>query len=131
MIGCVVRLILWCVNEREYFLCHFSLKSVEINNLNVGEFLFGMVIWEVYIVLLDRGFSGKSLGTDMLMDVVVEVVVVEAMDVVQVVQVWFIVFFRRVCLGDVMGVRVVVEVVVGAVVLVSAVVLVWWRCSVV
>ena len=67
----------------------------------------------------------------MLMDVVVEVVVVEAMDMVQVVQVWFIVFFRRVCLGDVMGVRVVVEVVVGAMVLVSAVVLVWWRWSVV
>ena len=55
---------------------------------------------------------------------VVEVVVVEAMDVVQVVQVWFIVFLRRVCLRDAMGVRVVVEVVVGAVVLVSAVVLV-------
>ena len=128
MIGCVVRLILWCVNEREYFLCHFSLKSVEINNLNVGEFLFGVVIWEVYIVLLDRGFSGKSLGTDMLMDVVVEVIAVEAMDVVQV---WFIIFFRCVCLGVVMGVRVVVEFVLGAVVLVSAVVLVWWRWSVV
>ena len=25
----VVRLVLWCVNGREYFLCHFSLISVD------------------------------------------------------------------------------------------------------
>ena len=62
MVGCVVRLILWCVNGRAYFLCCFSLKSVEINKLNVGRYLFGMVIWEVYFVLLDRGFSGRTLG---------------------------------------------------------------------
>ena len=31
MVGCVVRLVLWCVNGREYFLCRFSLNSVEMN----------------------------------------------------------------------------------------------------
>ena len=60
----------------------------------------------------------------MLMDVVVEVVVVEAVDVMQV---GFFVLFWRGCLGDMMGVRVVMEVIVGSVVLVGVVVLVWWR----
>ena len=31
VVGCVVRLVLLCVNGRGYFLCHFSLKSVEMN----------------------------------------------------------------------------------------------------
>ena len=54
----------------------------------------------------------------MLMDMVVEFVVVEAVDVVQA---GFFVFFQNGCLGNMMGVRVVIEVVVGAVVFV------WWR----
>ena len=47
--GCVVRrvvrLVLWCVNGKGYFLRCFSLKLVEMNGLSVGGFLFGMVIW--------------------------------------------------------------------------------------
>ena len=31
VVGSVVRLVLWCVNGSEYFLCRFSLKSVEMN----------------------------------------------------------------------------------------------------
>ena len=31
VVGCVVRLVLWCVNERGYFLCRFNLKSVKMN----------------------------------------------------------------------------------------------------
>ena len=31
VVGCVVRLVLWCVNGRGYFLCPFSLKLVEMN----------------------------------------------------------------------------------------------------
>ena len=58
----------------------------------------------------------------MVMDVMVEVVV-EAVEVVR--AGFFFVFFRRGCLGDIMGVRVVIEVVVGVVVLVL------WRWSVV
>ena len=108
VVGCVVRLILWCVNGRGYFLCCFSLKSVEMNGISVGGFLFGMVIWEVCFVLSKRGFLGKMVGMDMLMDVVVEFVVVEAV---------------------VMGVRGLVEVVVGAVVLFGVLVLVWWMWS--
>ena len=73
-------------------------------------------------LLLERGFLGKMVGADVLMDMVFEVVVVEAVDVVQA---GFFVFFQNGCLGDMMGVRVVIEDVVGAVVLV------WWRWSVV
>ena len=55
VVGCVVRrvvrLVLWCVNGRGYFLCCFSLKLVEMNGLSVSGFHFGMVIWED--VLLD------------------------------------------------------------------------------
>ena len=38
VVGCVARLVLWCVNGREYFLHCFSLKSVEMemNGLWVG-----------------------------------------------------------------------------------------------
>ena len=48
VVGCVVRhvvrLVLWCVNGRGYFLRCLSLKSVEMNRLSVGGFLFEMVI---------------------------------------------------------------------------------------
>ena len=66
VVGRVVRLVLWCVNGRGYFLCYFSLKSVEIKGLSMGGFLFGMVIW-----------ADVLLGT---MVVAVEVVVVETAD---------------------------------------------------
>ena len=89
VVGCVVRLVLWCVNGRGYFLCRFSLKSVEMKGLSVGGFLFGMVIWELCFVLLEQSFLGKMVDMDMLMDLVV----------------------------DMTGVRVVMEVVVGVVVL--------------
>ena len=35
VVGCVVRLVLWCANRREYFLCCFNLMLVEINGLSV------------------------------------------------------------------------------------------------
>ena len=66
-------------------------------------------------MLLERSFSGKMVGTDVLMDVVLEVVVVEAVDMVQA---GFFFFFQRGYLQDMVSVRVVIEVVVGAVVLV-------------
>ena len=129
VVGCVVRhvvrLFLCCVNERGYFLGCFNLKLVEMNGLSVGGFLFGMVILADYFILLERGFLGKMVGADVLMDVVV---VVETVDGAQV---CFFDFFRGGCFGDMMGVRVVIEVVVGTVVWVDVVVLVWWRCSVV
>ena len=93
VVGCVVRLVLWCVNGRGYFLCRFSLKSMEMKGLSVGGFLFGLVTWADCFVLLEHGFLGKMVGTDMLMDVVVEVVMVEAVDVVQVVEAGFFVCF--------------------------------------
>ena len=37
----VVRLVVWCVNGRGYFLCCFSLKLVEMSGLNVGGFSLG------------------------------------------------------------------------------------------
>ena len=84
VVGCVVRLVLWCVNGRGYLLCRFGLKSVKMNGLSLGGFLFGMVIWADCFVLLEQGL-GKMVGRDMLIDVVVEIVVVEAVAVVQVV----------------------------------------------
>ena len=123
LVGRVVRLVLWCVNGRGYFLRCFSLKLVEMNGLSVGGFLFWIVISADCFILLERGFLDKMVAADVLLDVVVvKIVVVETVDVVQV---WFFVFFWHGCLGDMMGVRVVIEVVVGVVVLV------WWRCSVV
>ena len=113
-------------NGRGYFLGCFSLKLVEMRGLSVGGFLFGMVIWADCVVLLKRRFLGKMVGVDVLMDVVVEVVLVVAVDVMQA---GFFVFFWRGCFGDTMGVRVVKEVVVGVVVLFGAVVLVWCRWS--
>ena len=83
--------------------------------------LFGMVIWMDFL-LLEYEFLGKMLGMDMVMELVVEVVVVEAVGVVQA---GFFVFSRRVCLGDMMDVKVVIEFVVGVVVLV------WWKWAVV
>ena len=37
VVWCVVRLVLCCANGKEYFLCCFSLMSVEMNGLSVGE----------------------------------------------------------------------------------------------
>ena len=63
----------------------------------MGGFLFGMLIWADYFILLEGGFLDKMVGVDVLLDVVVvEVVVVETVDVVQV---WFFIFFWCVCLG--------------------------------
>ena len=50
-------------------------------------------------LLLERGFSGKMVSADVLMGMVVEVVVVKAVDVVQA---RFFVFFGNGCLGDMM-----------------------------
>ena len=80
-----------------------------------------MVIWVNCFVLFERGFFGKKVGADALMDVVVEVVVVETVDVVEA---GFFLFLWHDCLGDMVDVRVVIEIVVGAVVLL------WWRWSV-
>ena len=68
-----------------------------------------MMIWADRFFLLKRGFLDEMVGTDVLMDVVDEVAVVEAMNVVQA---GLFVFIRRGCLEDMMGVRVVIEVVV-------------------
>ena len=108
-VRCVVRLVLCCANGKEYFLCCFSLMSVEMNGLSVGGYHFGMVIWEDCFVLFERGFLGKMVGADVLMDMV-EVVVVEAVDVVRA---GSFVFFRCGCLGYMTGVRVVIEVICG------------------
>ena len=102
---CVLRLVLWCVEGRGYFLCCFSLKSVKMNRISVAGFLFGMGIWADCFVLSEQGFLGKMVGTDVLMSVVPEVVVVEAVDVVQA---GSFVFLGRSCLGDMMGVTVVI-----------------------
>ena len=40
VVGCVMRLVLWCANGRGYFLCCFSLILVKMNGLNVGGCLF-------------------------------------------------------------------------------------------
>ena len=120
-VGYCVRLVLWCANGRGYFLCHFSLKLVEMNRLTVDGFLFAMEIWVDCFVLLEHGSLGKKVGADVLMDVLVEVVVVEGLDVVQA---GFFVTSRRGFLVDIMGVRLLMEVVVGVVVLVGAFVLV-------
>ena len=48
----------------------------------MGGCFFGMVIWADCFVLLESCFLGKMVGADMLMDMVIEVVVVEAVDVV-------------------------------------------------
>ena len=83
VVGCFVRLVLWCVNGKGYFLGRFSLKTVEMNGLSLGGFLFVIVIWVDCFVLIEYGFLGKMVGADLLMDVVDEVFVVEAVEVVQ------------------------------------------------
>ena len=40
VVGCVMRLVLWCANGRGYFLRFFSLILVKMNGLNVGGCLF-------------------------------------------------------------------------------------------
>ena len=40
VVGCIMRLVLWCANGRGYFLCCFSLILVKMNGLNVGGCLF-------------------------------------------------------------------------------------------
>ena len=82
-LGCVVRLVLWCANCRRYFLCRFSLMFVEMNGLSAGECLFGMVIFADFFVLLERYFLGKMVGTDVMMEILVEVAVVETVHVVR------------------------------------------------
>ena len=84
-----MSLVLWCANERGYFLHCFSLMLVEMNGPNVSGCLIGMVIWADCFVLLGRNFLGQTVGADMLMEVVV---VVGAVDVVRT---GFFVFFRR------------------------------------
>ena len=121
VVGCVVRLVLWRSNGRGCFLCCFSLMSFEMNGLSLGRCLFGMVIWANFL-FLERKCLGKMVSTDVVMEVVVEFIVGEAVDVVQA---GLFVFSRHDCLGDMMDVKMVVEVVVGVVVLV------WWRSTVV
>ena len=94
--------------------------SVKMNGMSVGGCLFGMVIWADCFLLVERDFWGKMVGTNVVMEVVVEVIVVEAVDVVRA---GFFVFSRCGCLGDMMDVKVVIEVVVGVVALVL------WRWS--
>ena len=108
--------------DRIFFLWHFSLMSVEMNELSVGACLFGIVIWADYFVLLEHYFLGKVVDADVVMEVVVQVVVAETVDVVLA---GFFVFFRHGCLRNMMGMRVAIDVVVGVVVLV------WWRWSLV
>ena len=91
---------------------------VEANVFSVGACLFGIVIWVDFFVFLGRNFLGKMVGAEMVIEVVVEVVVGEA---VEVMQANYFVFLRYGCLGKMMGARVVIEVVV------EVVVLVWWR----
>ena len=54
-----------------------------MNGLSLGGFLFVIVIWVDCFVLIEYGFLGKMVGADLLMDVVDEVFVVEAVEVVQ------------------------------------------------
>ena len=89
--------------------------SVEMNELNVGACLFGIVIWADCFVLLEHDFMEKMAGVE----VVAEVFVIEIEDVVRA---GFVVF-RYGCFGNMTGARVVIQVIVG--------VLVWWGWSVV
>ena len=68
-VGRVVRLVLWCLNVRGYFLRCSSMKSVEMKGISVGGFLFGMVIWAdvllgvmvVVSVAMGVGSRGRSV----------------------------------------------------------------------
>ena len=59
VVGCVVRrvvrLVLWCLNVRGYFLHYCSLKLVEMNEMRVNRFFFGMAIWADCFIFLERG----------------------------------------------------------------------------
>ena len=44
VVGCVVRLVLWCSNGTGDFSQRFSLMLVEANVFNVGAHLFGIVM---------------------------------------------------------------------------------------
>ena len=81
---------------------------VEMNGLSVGACLFGMVIWVDCFVFLEHDFVGKMVGADVVMEVVVEVVMGDAVDMVRA----DFVFLRRGCLAKTMGARVVIQVVV-------------------
>ena len=82
MVGCVLRLVLWCVNVRRYFLCYFKLISVEMNGLSVAGCLIGMVILADFL-LLENELFGRMVGMDMMMEVAVEVVVMKAVAMLQ------------------------------------------------
>ena len=85
VVGCVVRLVLWCVNERGYFLRCFSLKSVEMKGLSVGGFLLGMVIWAdvllgvmvvvEFFIFFRCGCLRDMMDVSVVMELVVGVVV--------------------------------------------------------
>ena len=81
MVGCVVRVVLWFMNRRRYFLCCFSLMLVEMDGLNVGGCLFGMVTCANSFLFLQLDVLRKMVGINLVMDMVVEVVVLEAADV--------------------------------------------------
>ena len=70
--------------EGRFFPDGFSLMLFEMNGLSVGACLFGMVIWLDCFVILERDFLGKMVGSGVVMEVVVEVVVAEGVGVVRV-----------------------------------------------
>ena len=88
--------------------------SVEVNQLSMGACLFERVTWVDCFVLLECNFLMKMVATEMLMEVVAEVVVVESADVLRA---GIFVFFRCGCFGNMMNLRVVIEVGVGVIVL--------------
>ena len=59
-VGCFVRLVLWCANGRGYFLCHFSLKSVEMYRLILG----GVSLWDGDLGGLFCPFGAWFLGQE-------------------------------------------------------------------
>ena len=71
------------MNRKGHIWGRFTLKLVEMKGLSLGGLLFGMMIRVDCFVLLEWGFLGKIICTDVLMDLVVEVVMVAAVDVVQ------------------------------------------------
>ena len=74
VVGCVarsvVRLVVWCMNGRGYFLCYFNLKLVETSGVSVRRFLFEMVIWADCFILLEQDFLGNMVGANVLVDMV-------------------------------------------------------------
>ena len=81
----VVRLVWDCLRGRMYFLWHLSLMSVEGKMPNVGGNLFGMMMRTDFlrlILFLHSGCLGKVMGAKAEMEVVVEMVVELATQVV-------------------------------------------------